>query len=165
MALAQKQPLVDPSKLPWTANTTFSGSTYIKKHGKDLPSPNEVLNRAIANGLNVSKTSRPAPIKFPELSLLVKWGSDVTIAEGQWLWFMQNHVRNRIPVPEIYGWRCDGKTTYLYMELVDADTLETKWPDLTETDRKLVCNHLRDILQSLRQLKRVRSPRSISMCR
>ena len=161
---AQEEVLVDQSELPSATNLTFSESAFIAKNcGKTLPSPDEVRKQAVANGLDVSQTFRPDPVKFPDLGLLVKWGTDVTIAEGQCLWFMRNYMRDKVPVPEIYGWRCDEETTFLYMELVDGDTLEARWPTLAEADRTRVCTQLRDIVQRLRQLKRNQTHSTISM--
>ena len=154
--------VVDENILPSVANETFEQTSFFRwYHGKALPTPQEVRNRAATCGHNLSKIRRPDPVRFPELKLLVKWGSDVTVAEGQCIWFLRERCGDEVPVPEIYGWRSDGDVTFLYMELVHGDTLETRWPTLATCDREEICRQLQDMVKCLRRLKRKDHPDSI----
>lgn len=74
----------------------------------------------------------------------------------QCLWAVGKHLRGRVPVPEVYGWRRDGNDVFIYMELVQGQTLAQRWESLTDTERVYVCNQLRSMVQSLRTLNQDR---------
>jgi hypothetical protein len=45
------------------------------------------------------------PVQFESLNLLVKYGKEITIAEGQCLWALCHFLPSQVPVPEVYvGW-------------------------------------------------------------
>jgi hypothetical protein len=114
-----------------------------------LPSPEEVRSAATN-----PRHSRPPPVRFPALGLIVKFGLEITIAEGQCLWAIRRFFpRNVLPVPEIYGWTTDGDQVFLYMELVEGATLEERWPDLSPDDKLEICKQLRMIFGGLRQFE------------
>ena len=94
---------------------------------------------------------RPAPERFPELDLIVKWGTDVAIAEGQCLWFMRKRLP-QVPVPQIYGWRWYGQLILLYMELVLGNTLSKRWPSMAEVERNDLCGQLREMVTCWRAI-------------
>ena len=142
--------IVDENTLPSAKKIIFSQSTFFIKHGRALPSPDEVRSKA----KNKTKIFSPDPVQFPEMGLLVKWGTDITEAEGQCMWFMREWSQGRVPVPEIYGWHREDGITYIYMELVRGDTLDARWPELALVDRKRVRNQLNRILKQMRRLRR-----------
>lgn len=162
--IIMKSAVVTPADVPKAANFDVRTSSFFRHHHQ-LPSPEEVRSRARAQYLacthwgwktrDVSKVynARPAPAVFEDMSLFVKWGSDVKITEGQTLYAIRNSCGNSVPVPEIYGWRMDGDETFLYMEAIRGKTLEDAWPEMKEDDRLRICSELRTILHNLRQLK------------
>jgi aminoglycoside phosphotransferase (APT) family kinase protein len=87
------------------------------------------------------------------MKLLVKYGSSLSIAEGQCLWAIRKALGQDIPVPEVYGWRRDGNEVFIYMQLIEGQTLEDIWDKLAQTDRALIRHQLRHIVTSLRSLR------------
>jgi hypothetical protein len=60
---------------------------------------------------------------FP-MKLLVNWGREITIAEGQRLWAMRKTLGEQVPGPEVYGWCRDGEDVFIYQKLIEGQTLE-----------------------------------------
>ncbi|KFZ14756.1 hypothetical protein V501_03063 [Pseudogymnoascus sp. VKM F-4519 (FW-2642)] len=87
------------------------------------------------------------------LNLLVKWGSYVTVSEAQSLWVIKRVLGNEVPVPELYGWRVDGRDVFIYMEYIKGEKLKDRWDSLTDADKTYICHHLRQILTSSRQVE------------
>jgi hypothetical protein len=134
---------VVPSELP-------SGNHWQAHAHKRLPTVGKVRRRATEDGANIIQNFRPDPVHIPELGLIVKLGTDITIAEGQCLWFLRQKLGHQVPVPEVYGWTCDEGETFLYMELVLAPTLADRWPGLIEAEKLAVCEQLRHMIASWR---------------
>ncbi|KAF2002346.1 phosphotransferase enzyme family protein [Amniculicola lignicola CBS 123094] len=155
-------PTITPEDIPKAANFDVRTSSFFQHHTQ-LPSPEEVRSQAKAQReagthwgwkeRGVSGTARPSPAVFEEMSLFVKWGRDIKIAEGQVLYAIRESCGNSVPVPEIYGWRTDGTEAFLYMEAIQGKTLDNEWPEMKEGDRLRICSELKTILRSLRQIK------------
>ncbi|KAI1445007.1 kinase-like domain-containing protein [Annulohypoxylon stygium] len=134
----------------------FPQSTYFKNHGfpgeSILPTPAQVraLGHDPANP-DTSSTTRPLPVKIQSLSLLVKYGSQVSVAEAECLILVRKHLPS-VPVPEVYGWCDDENQTFIYMELVEGRTLEDAWDQLSEDERVSICSELQGIVSAWRQL-------------
>ncbi len=60
---------------------------------------------------------------------------------------------HEVPVPEVFGWRIDGKETFIYMSLIDGSRLSEAWPTLTEDNKTAICTQLRGIVACLRKMK------------
>lgn len=156
--------LLTPSMVPRSANFDAKESQYFKKF-TNLPSPEEVRKQAKAqhlSGICPDKTKsflmagphvRPPPVILKDLGLFVKWGSAVRISEGQCLYAIGRLLKNHVPVPELFGWRADGDETFIYMEYLDAQTLEQAWDALEPADRVSVCSELRTIYSNLRHFE------------
>ncbi len=88
----------------------FLDSSFFRKHGPqlNLPTPEEV------RGLSPVGLAQPLPVKFEQLGLVVKFGPRVTTAEAQCLWIIRHTLRDKVPVPEVYGWRVDGREVFVY---------------------------------------------------
>lgn len=143
---------VNANHLPADDNCNF-GFTKI-----DLPSPQEVRERAEQDGIDTTKASRPGPARFPELGLIVKWGEYVTITEGQCLRFLRQHLKEEVPVPAIYGWRREDGQTFLYLELISGNSMASLWHDLVESEKDLICKKLRQMVQSWRRIRQTPQP-------
>lgn len=103
------------------------------------------------------KASRP-PVLFKNQGLVVKYGWEITVAEAQCLWYMNRHMKDQIPTPELYGWCRDNGETFIYMQFVDGDTLEDAWPQLTEAERDNICSQLRACIKAWRGLRQESEP-------
>jgi hypothetical protein len=143
-------PILSPSILPSGQNVVFKDSSFFTRPDTPsaLPSPAQVRAAALPG-----RGRRPLPVAFPTLNLLVKYGPEITIAEGQCLWAIRHLLHDLVPVPEVYGWCEDEGVTFIYMELIDGVTLEERWPDLSTTERQDICQQLRVMVDSMRTLR------------
>ncbi|KAK2767911.1 hypothetical protein FQN53_006429 [Emmonsiellopsis sp. PD_33] len=143
---------IQPSATPNATQTEmdFLDSSFFTKAGyKSLPTAAE----AASLSKQFDKHSRPAPVKFEHLNLLVKFGSSVAVEEALTLRMIRTSYAERIPVPEVYGWRVYQNSVFIYMELVRGDTLHDRWDSLNDLDRNFICSQLQEIISSLRQIE------------
>jgi hypothetical protein len=147
MGEENKRHEISVGMLPSGSLVVFKESTYFLRNGlaSSLPLPPEVR----AN----QRPGQYGPVQFESLGLLVKYGKDITIAEGQCLWALRRFLPSQVPVPEVYGWCEDNGEVFIYMELVKGVTLEKRWELLSKQERKLVCDQLRAMLLALRNLQ------------
>lgn len=147
------------SCLPSNKEVYFHESSFFTRYGIDkLPSPAKVRSLQ-----KVEDFGYPPPMRFPEMGLLVKYGRLINAGEGQCLWIVRQFLRDSVPVPEIYGWVVDGDETFIYMELLDGNTLKERWASLSSVDRVRLCGELRDMVTSLRRLEQLPSGRFVGM--
>jgi hypothetical protein len=128
----------------------FLDSSFFRKHGSqlNLPTPEEV------RGLSPVGLAQPPPVKFEQLGLVVKFGPRVTIAEAQCLWIIRHTLRDNVPVPEVYGWRVDGRgEVFVYMELIPGEALKDRWTSLNDSEKTVICARLREMVDSLREVR------------
>lgn len=124
-------------------------SFFTTSPDRHLPSPADV--KALSKDIGL--TPQPAPIKFENLNLIVKFGLHVTTGEAQNLWMIKKVFNNKIPVPELFGWRVDDKGyVFIYMELIKGPTLFECWKNLSSMDKSAVRNQLSQITETLRRL-------------
>ncbi|KMP07887.1 hypothetical protein CISG_08030 [Coccidioides immitis RMSCC 3703] len=127
----------------------FRDSSYFKSH-VSLPTPEQVKERCN----HADKTFyRPSPVSFNQLGLLVKFGQCVSVVEAQCIWAIRNLFGDRVPVPELYGWRVEGDVVFIYMEKVQGALLHDKWGSFSDTDKIAVCAQLYGMISSLRELR------------
>ena len=142
-----------PSSLPFEENIILKDSSFFKREEYiALPLPSDVRAAADVKDHRYG-TSRAQITHFPSLHLTVKWGPEVSIAEGQCLWAIRRQLAGAVPVPELYGWCREGNTVYIYMEMVAGVTMEERWDRLSPGERSQVCEHLREIVQALGSLE------------
>ena len=129
----------------------FVESSFFKTHGpqQHLPTPEEVRIKSQADPTD----HQPPPVRFEQLNLIVKFGPNVTLAEGQCLRVIRNVLRNKVPVPEVYGWRVDGREVFIYMELIPGKPLSEQWDSLTFSEKTVICDRLHEIMASLREVQ------------
>ncbi|KAI4859960.1 hypothetical protein F4820DRAFT_462070 [Hypoxylon rubiginosum] len=150
--------IVKVAELPSAENIVFRDSSFFKRNGTELPSPKEIREEDIkVNGFR-ARSRRPPPIPFEELGLVVKYGSVITIAEAQCLWYFNRYMKDTVPTPELFGWYQDGGETFIYMELVDGDTLEDAWPSLSPEEQDIICGQLRTCVEAWRSLRQEAEP-------
>ncbi|CAA7269377.1 unnamed protein product [Cyclocybe aegerita] len=147
MSLAPISPsppiLISPSLLPTEETAFFADSSFFKHHSlSDLPSPAKIAAAALPG------FSRHISL-FPDLSLAVKRVKMTTrhrasAAEGQVLWALRRLLPDsEVPVPEVYGWRRDGDMLFVFMELIEGETLHKRWEELEEHEKAQLCAELR----------------------
>ncbi|KAI1387954.1 uncharacterized protein F4822DRAFT_296931 [Hypoxylon trugodes] len=136
------------AELPKAENIVFRNSSFFEQHKRDLPSPNEIRERDIEVNSFRPRSPAPPPIPFKELGLIVKYGSEITIAEAQCLWYFNRYMKDTVPTPELYGWCRDNGETFIYMELINCGTLEDVWPSLDQEDQNIICEQLRACVES-----------------
>jgi hypothetical protein len=144
--------VISPQELPDASRkeVDFPESSFFNINGaiQRLPTPAEV--RSLAPTHNAD---HPPPVVFESLSLLVKYGPSVTIAEAQCLWIIKKRLCGKVPVPEVYGWRVDGNDVFIYMQLVQGRRLKECWDGFGVEAKTGICDQLRQIGISLHDLK------------
>jgi hypothetical protein len=147
---------INLASLPNSENVIFSNSSFFEDRGAnvELPTPAMVREEAAKpRNLPGRGGQKRWAVPFFSMKLLVKYGPSLSIAEGQCLWAIRKSLGQQVPVPEVYGWRRDGKEVFIYMQLIEGQTLEDAWDTLAEIDRAQIHRQLRHIVTSLRSLR------------
>ncbi|KAK2024033.1 phosphotransferase enzyme family protein [Colletotrichum zoysiae] len=133
----------------------FPESSFFKeKRAHTLPTPAEVRARNWeVDRFRAARVYRPPAVKFPSLGLVVKYGSGVTIVEAQTQVMVHERLRGTVPVPEIFALVEDDKQLFIYMSLIEGATLQERWCDLNEDERRMICGELKEMLRALRTLE------------
>src|SRR5882762_5365310 len=140
-------------KVPVGESIVFKDTRFFTWHNA-LSSPSAV--RLAANPRNLSHLQDPnkaSIVHFPSLQLTVKYSRYTTIAEGQCLWAIRQVLHDVVPVPEVYGWCLDGKSMFIYMQLVEGSTLEERWETLSTDERVDICGQLSHMVKAMRSLE------------
>ncbi|KAI0411644.1 kinase-like domain-containing protein [Xylaria grammica] len=135
---------------------TFLDSSFFReKRAASLPTPAQIRALNEKNGKNggVVSFDWPPPVKIEALGLFVKYGTRVTVTEGQTQVWIREKLRGRVDVPEVFGWARDQGQTFLYMSLVDGDPLSERWPGMTTQERLTICVELRSAVSAWRNLR------------
>ncbi|EPQ53484.1 kinase-like protein [Gloeophyllum trabeum ATCC 11539] len=140
--------IVDLSIIPRDECIEFRDSSFFRKHAA-LPSIAQVREQAERQG----PLSRHHPVYFPDMGLIVKYGPLESIAEAQTMWMIGHYLKDKVPVPELYGWKHDDQDFFIYMELVKGVTLKDCWDSLSDADRESICLELRAAIRALRTLR------------
>ncbi|KAH7319619.1 kinase-like domain-containing protein [Stachybotrys elegans] len=116
-----------------------------------LPSPADIRAINARSGhVKATNFNRPPPVQIRKLGLLVKYGGDVTTTEAETQRAVYHALKGRVPIPEVFGWVRDGGQTFIYMELIEGESLMARWTGLNETERLGVCRELRAMVASWR---------------
>jgi len=146
------------SELPSADCTVFRDTSFFRSYDHDLPSADQVRAKGLELWGPESLLPTPKPVLFEEFDLVVKYGADVLIAEGQCLWYFNRHMRDHVPTPEVYGWQVEGGQTFLYMQFVHGETLADVWPSMREEDRDAICEELHQCVAAWRELRQESKP-------
>ncbi|KAK1515399.1 phosphotransferase enzyme family protein [Colletotrichum paranaense] len=133
----------------------FPESSFFKqRRAPALPTPAEVrAQNEESDGTHVTSFDRPPSVIFSSLGLFVKYGGDVTIIEAQTQKMVYEKLQGKVPVPEIFGWAEDEEQRFIYMSLIEGATLQDRWCDLNEDERRAVCDELSTMVKALRTLE------------
>ncbi|KAB8261536.1 kinase-like domain-containing protein [Aspergillus pseudonomiae] len=139
--------LPDPTKTEMDFIDTSFFTTSPDRH---LPEAAHV--RALS--MDIGIRAHPTPIKFENLNLIVKFGPHVTTLEALNLWMIKKVFHDRVPVPELFGWRIDTEGyVFIYMELIQGPTLQECWDCLSSMDKRAISSQLSLITKTLRRLE------------
>ena len=129
-------------------------SSFFQEKRGCLPTPDEVreFNRKLG-GFRATHFYRPPPVRFPSLGLLVKYGADVTISETRTQILLRDHLQDQVPIPEVFGWAEDTGQRFIYMSLIEGETLQERWGTMNEVERRAVCDELSYMVKAWRALK------------
>ncbi|CAM1503388.1 Fc.00g081640.m01.CDS01 [Cosmosporella sp. VM-42] len=132
-------------------------SFFQEQRALSLPTPDEVraIGRASGSTRAVS-FDRPPPVTIPSLGLLVKYGGDVNNTEAQTQRAMRSALQGQVPIPEVFGWIEDEGQGFIYMSLVDGETLQERWGTMSEIERQSVCRELKHMAKAWRALKQAK---------
>lgn len=141
---------------PWFPHTTQAEMDFLDSSffatgpvQKSLPTPSEVTARSKDH----KSTPQPTPVKFECLDLIVKFGPHVVVEEALCLHMIHKAFSDKVPVPEVYGWKVEGGCVFIYMELIRGESLHDRWDSLSDSEKTLICDQLRQIVSSLRQVE------------
>lgn len=83
---------------------------------------------------------------------VVKYGINIDIIEGENMLFVRKSTT--ISVPKVYALYTDSSTrkNYIVMENVEGETLASRWPSLTESQKVAIVTKLKQCFDELRQL-------------
>ncbi|KAI0808798.1 kinase-like domain-containing protein [Xylaria sp. FL0064] len=135
--------------------TFLDTSFFREKRAALLPTPAQIRALNEKNGKNggVVSFDWPPPVKIEALGLFVKYGTRVTVTEGQTQVWIREKLQGIVDVPEVFGWAQDQGQTFLYMSLVDGDPLSERWPCMTTQERLTICGELRSAVSAWRNLR------------
>lgn len=135
----------------------FTNSSFFKRH-EHLPSPTQIMSRECATN------RRHKTVIIDDMNLLVKFGYTVRVEEALNLWMVKRSFGDKVPVPEVFGWRIDEEgIVFIYMELIPGQTLETRWESLSSIDKESVRSDLCGVISTLRELEQDPSDQYIGM--
>lgn len=120
-------------------------------HAGPSPSAVRALNISLC-GVRADNFYRPPPVRIPSLGLLVKYGADVTIHEAKTQIMIREKLCGQVPIPKVFAWVEDGGQVFIYMQLIQGETLQAQWHNLDEADRLSVCSQLKCMVASWRNL-------------
>jgi len=133
----------------------FPDSAFFKeRRAPTLPTPAEI--RAInekTGDFFATNSYRPLPVRIPSLQLLVKYGTAVTIVEAESQTMVRDLLGGQVPVPEVFGWTEDSGQKFIYMSLIEGDTLQERWATMNDHERQSVCKELKHLVATYRTLK------------
>lgn len=73
---------------------------------------------------------------IPSIGLAVKYGADVTVLEALTQVEVREQLQGQVPIPEVFGWAEDGGQRFIYMSLIQGETLLERWSDLSENENE-----------------------------
>ena len=171
-------PVSEPYHIPDNANNTsnsiqtFPESSFFReKRASTLPSPANIraINEEL-NGIKGKKFNRPYPVRFPSLGLFVHipillgrsprvqrhWlrrQANPTIVEAQTQIMLCEKLQDHLPVLEVFGCAENGDQVFIYMALVEGETLMDRWSGLNGDEKQAICEELRDMVKMFRALE------------
>lgn len=85
------------------------------------------------------------------MGLVVKYGAGVRVTEAQTQIMIWKHLKDQVPVPEVFGRTEDGGRFFIYVSLIEGVILHNRWVSMREDERWVVCEELRGMVRFLEQ--------------
>ncbi|KZF20394.1 hypothetical protein L228DRAFT_263044 [Xylona heveae TC161] len=129
----------------------MTSSIEIPYYTRTLPSPLPT-NSDIEMAPDISTPYRARRVVRVAPCFVVKFGLGVDLVEGENMMFVR--ASTNVVVPEVYALYSDPQTgvKYIIMEHIVGDTLESLWPNLLLSQKKLVVTRLRAYFDELRRI-------------
>ena len=83
---------------------------------------------------------------------VIKYGEPINVGEAQALAFIRDSGLN-IRVPKVYSSGSSGESGFIEMEMIEGDTLDKIWNDLSGEEKHSYAQQLRAIVNQLRSLE------------
>lgn len=118
--------------------TLFPESSFFReKRASALPTPAQIraINK-LSGKADATNFNRPPPVMIPSIGLAVKYGADVTVLEALTQVEVREQLQGQVPIPEVFGWAEDGGQRFIYMSLIQGETLLERWSDLSENENE-----------------------------
>ncbi|KAH9995922.1 hypothetical protein BJV74DRAFT_829021 [Russula compacta] len=116
----------------------FSESSFFKeRRAPVLPTPTEIRAINKESG-NIRSTST---------------GADVAVVEAQTQMMLREQLQSPVPIPEVFGWTEDGGQRFICMSLIEGKTLQERWYDMNEDEKRAICEQLKPLVNAWRALE------------
>ncbi|KAJ5105922.1 phosphotransferase enzyme family protein [Penicillium alfredii] len=133
----------------------FPESSFFQTN-KEIALPTPAKIRAINEASGDFKKNyfeRAAPVTIPSLGLFVKYGRGISIVEAKTQRMVHNTLKDVVPIPEVFGWAEDKGQVFIYMALIEGDTLMKRWDGLNDDERHNISLELKYMVQQWRGLQ------------
>ncbi|OTA99099.1 hypothetical protein M426DRAFT_68456 [Hypoxylon sp. CI-4A] len=140
-------------------DTAFFQTSRPEAHVPQLPTP-----AVIRKAHSIAHPVAQGTIRFEALNLFVKFGPPYFVRREEALALRAMNKAfpdNRVPTPELYGWKEDEGDIFIYMSLVRGSTLQGAWDSLTRDDKESICTQLSQIVVALREIEAPSAPPSL----
>ncbi|KAF2757271.1 hypothetical protein EJ05DRAFT_486341 [Pseudovirgaria hyperparasitica] len=129
----------------------FRETSFFRARSDGEPTP-ELPTPAIVREARMGKTQGIA--EFRAVNLLVKYGpsSCVPLYEALVTMFIRHQVGTKVPVPEVFGWRVEGNYVYIYLSLIQGQTLDSCWRSLQEREKVAISGQLGGVIATLQSI-------------
>lgn len=114
----------------------------------DLPTFDEIL----ASTERLSAPDASAQVVRVRSQYAVKYGGNVYKLEADNLRFLGSHFPGFVPKVYADFYHAETGQTFIIMEHLEGETLESLWPSLNSAERKAVCVQIREIMKKVRAL-------------
>ncbi|EZF25123.1 hypothetical protein H112_02470 [Trichophyton rubrum D6] len=106
------------------------------------------------SGLAPTSYGNATPLKVVAVNdaVVVKFGRMAGSSEGQALIYLERYAPE-IPAPRLYTMFKESNELFLIMQRVPGIPLDKIWPSLTESEKNDISTKLRQIFDSMRQVK------------
>jgi hypothetical protein len=61
---------------------------------------------------------------------------------------IREQLQGRVPLLEVFGWTEDGGQRFIYMSLIEDETLQERWCDMNEDERRAMCEELEHFVKT-----------------
>lgn len=102
-------------------------SFFQEKRAPALPTPADVRATIVESGnCRATRFNRPSPVMVLSLGLLVKYGADITLPEIHTQRMVYSQLHSQVLIPEVFGWTEDGGQQFIYISLIQGETLQVR---------------------------------------